>query len=92
MLKNEIHFTRIKNDIDGCPRVICHYGGLCPSWWDYSLHGRFTLEIGLKIAHSIHGAKYRTSSSRFHGSIVFRCNDLEELKNKIINEKNNFKL
>ena len=64
-------FTRIKNDINGNPRVVTHFLNIADNYQD-----------AVKLANTIGGRKYHTKS--FGGGIVFQCYNQDALKNRIL--------
>jgi len=83
-----IEFTRIKNDINGNPRVVCHFFDLFSEeervkWRE--LHGLNYLglmyKLATKRANTIGGRKYDTKA--YGGGIVFQTYSLDELTKAI---------
>ena len=73
----KINFTRIKNDINGNPRYICHFLNLAD-----------TYEAAVKLANKIGGKKFH--NKQYGGGIVFQSYSLDELECAInkVSEKN----
>lgn len=74
-------FTRIRNDVNGNPRHVCHFLHL-------DMHGRQSniglsdrYAIAVKLANSIGGKRYHTKS--YGGGIVFQSYNLQDLCNRI---------
>jgi hypothetical protein len=68
-------FTRIKNDINGNPRYVCHYTHLStPVDRDADISERYTL--ALARARTIGGKKYHTK--KYGGGIVFQTYSLQD--------------
>jgi hypothetical protein len=83
-----IEFIRIKNDINGNPRVVCHFLDLFSEeekakWRE--LHGLNYLGLmykwATKRANKIGGRKYDTKA--YGGGIVFQTYSLDELTKAI---------
>lgn len=77
----EIKFTKIKGDVNGNPRYVCHYLDLLSE--KDKKAGRYTYEQAIKRANSIGGRKYNTN--KYAGGIVFQSYNTESLQ-KIIHE------
>ena len=89
MMIKENDFTRVKNDINGNPRYVCHYLNLnteeeaaITMGWD--AQGRL---INDKYAQALTRAK-KLGGRRFHnkqygGGIVFQCYNLRDLCERI---------
>jgi hypothetical protein len=77
----ESDFTRIKNDVNGNPRYVCHFLHL-------DVHGMYS-GIDLSQRYTVAVALARTlGGKRFHnkqygGGIVFQCYSLPDLCNRI---------
>ena len=77
----ESDFTRIKNDVNGNPRYVCHFLHL-------DVHGMYS-GIDLSQRYNVAVALARTlGGKRFHnklygGGIVFQCYNLRQLCNSI---------
>lgn len=77
----DIQFTRIKNDINGNPRYVCHFLTL-------DIHGHASgigvldrYALAVKLANTIGGRKF--SNKQFGGGIVFQSHALQELVSAI---------
>lgn len=80
MLSEGINFTRIKGDINGNPRYVCHFFNLLKdSEKDYSISFRY--EIALKRARKIGGKKFH--NKQYGGGIVFQSYNLTETAKEI---------
>lgn len=77
-----INWTRIKNDVNGNPRYVCHFLNLLP---DYIKHGgdgvSIKYEKALKLARAIGGKKFH--NKQYGGGIVFQSYSLKETENQI---------
>lgn len=75
-MTNTISFTRIKNDINGNPRYVCHFLTLNT---EEELNSTEYLpnkyEIACKRANKISGRKYHTKA--YGGGIVFQSYNLD---------------
>lgn len=93
MQENKIEFTRVKNDINGNPRYVCHFLNLCTaevynapviSPWNKT-YPEFTLiqkyAIAVKLANSIGGRKFH--NKQYCGGIVFQSYNLHALMLRI---------
>lgn len=74
-------FTRIKNDVNGNPRYVCHFLNLDVHGWksNISLSDRYA--IAVKLGNALGGRKYHNKS--YGGGIVFQSYNLNELCNAI---------
>jgi hypothetical protein len=63
-------FTRIKNDVNGNPRFVCHF-----------LHFSRNYSDALYLAKKLGGRKFH--NKQYGGGIVFQCYNLPELCNRI---------
>lgn len=83
----KIEFTRIKNDINGNPRYVCHFTELLKeSEKDFSGGWRKIQELyslASKRANGIGGKKYNTK--KFGGGIVFQSYNINDTENRILN-------
>ena len=83
-MQNTITFTRIKNDVNGNPRYVCHFLKLNTREELDSADWIPTSEkyaIACKRANSIGGRKYHTKA--YGGGIVFQSYSLPELVESI---------
>lgn len=76
-MDRKVTFKRIKNDVNGNPRYVCHF-------LDMDVHGAKAglslserYEIAIKLANKIGGRKYSRKS--FGGGLVFQSYSLDEL-------------
>ena len=80
-MENTIQFTRIKNDVNGNPRYVCHFLALMTreeldrNGGDWIPTGD-KYKIAVKRANSIGGRKYHTKS--YGGGIVFQSYSLAQ--------------
>lgn len=78
---NPENFTRVKNDVNGNPRYVCHFLHL-------DVHGMYS-GIDLSQRYNVAVALARTlGGKRFHnkqygGGIVFQCYNLHQLCDRI---------
>jgi hypothetical protein len=82
-----IEFTRIKNDINGNPRYVCHYLNLLSQDEINNQFGKWTklasmYNVAVKRAHKLGGRKYHTKS--YGGGIVFQSYNIRELEKDIL--------
>ena len=69
-----IDFTRVKNDVNGNPRYVCH-------WLNFNTE---TYEEALEIAKELGGRKFH--NKQYGGGILFRSVYNLQFLNKKINE------
>ncbi len=72
-----IEFTKIKNDVNGNPRYICHFLSLDTHGIDSGLSISDRYANAVKLANSIGGRKYHTKN--YGGGIVFQSYSLDSL-------------
>jgi hypothetical protein len=74
-------FERVKNEVNGNPRYVCHFLALdihgCDKGIGYGLSERYAMAC--KLANKAGGRKYHNKS--YGGGIVFQSYSLEELCN-----------
>lgn len=70
MMIQPSHFTRIKNDVNGNPRHVCHF-----------LMFSRNYEDALAIAKTLGGKKFH--NKQYGGGIVFQCYSLPDLCKRI---------
>lgn len=70
MMIQPSHFTRIKNDVNGNPRHVCHF-----------LQFSRNYEDALAIAKTLGGKKFH--NKQYGGGIVFQCFSLPDLCKRI---------
>lgn len=63
-------FTKIRHDINGNPRHVCHFLHLDVHGWESNLSLSDRYAIAVKLANSIGGRKYHNKS--YGGGIVFQ--------------------
>jgi len=78
-----IEWTRIKNDVNGNPRYVCHFTNFLTSFeyesnWD-SVESCYTLAC--KRANTIGGRKFH--NKQYGGGIVFQSYSLDETEQAI---------
>lgn len=74
-------FTRIRNDVNGNPRHVCHFLHLDVHGWQSNIGLSDRYAVAVKLANSIGGRKYHNKS--YGGGIVFQSYDLQDLCNRI---------
>ena len=82
-------FIRIKNDVNGNPRYVCHYVNLntddelsITMGWDENGKLKFDkYQIALNRAKQLGGKKFH--NKQYGGGIVFQCFSLPDLCNRI---------
>ena len=73
---NEIDFTRIQNDVNGNPRVVCHYLNFIKD------DEKASYEVAIKRANKLGGRKFH--NKQYGGGIVFQCYNTSSLEKEII--------
>jgi hypothetical protein len=73
---NKINFTSIKNDVNGNPRVVCHYLNFIKLGESYENY-----DLAVKRANTLKGRKFH--NKQYGGGIVFQCFNTAELERKI---------
>jgi hypothetical protein len=63
-------FTRVKSDINGNPRHVCHFLHLDVHGWESNISVPDRYAIALKLANTLGGKKYHTKA--YGGGIVFQ--------------------
>lgn len=89
-MKDGVEFTRIRNDINGNPRYVCHFLNLNTEYENstefWSTHGMNTISVKYSIAvkrsHKLGGRKYHNKS--YGGGIVFQSYNIRGLEQDII--------
>jgi hypothetical protein len=77
---NRIDWTRIKNDVNGNPRYVCHFLNLTtPEDAHLSITEKY--RVAARRANRIGGRKYHNKS--YGGGIVFQSYSLEETESAI---------
>lgn len=74
-------FTRVKNDVNGNPRYVCHFLNLDVHGWQSNIGLSDRYAIACKLANTLGGRKYHNKS--YGGGIVFQSYNLRELCNRI---------
>ena len=81
-------FTRIKNDVNGNPRYVCHFLHLDVHGWKSNLGLSERYSIACALAKTIGGRKFH--NKQYGGGIVFGCvynlPQLCSLINRIVNK------
>jgi hypothetical protein len=80
------NFTRIKNDVNGNPRYVCHFLELDVHGYQSNISLSDRYAIACRLANTIGGRKYHNKS--YGGGIVFQSYSLDQLC-KRINELTN---
>jgi hypothetical protein len=75
------NFTRIKNDINGNPRYVCHFLELDVHGYQSNIGLSDRYAIACRLANTIGGRKYHNKS--YGGGIVFQCYSLPQLCDRI---------
>jgi hypothetical protein len=75
------NFTRIKNDINGNPRYVCHFLELDVHGYQSNISLSDRYAIACRLANTIGGRKYHNKS--YGGGIVFQSYNLQQLSNRI---------
>ncbi len=81
MNSNPITFTRIRNDVNGNPRYVCHFLTLDVHGYESNIGLSDRYAIACKLANSIGGRKY--CAKAYGGGIVFQSYSLGELVSAI---------
>lgn len=88
-MTEQIEFTKIKHDVNGNPRYVCHFLHLLtreeiarPHWGEDGRRVSPTgYEIAVKRANKIGGRKFHNKS--YGGGIVFQSYNIRETENDI---------
>lgn len=75
-MENTIEFKRIKNDVNGNPRYVCHFLNLDVHGWESNIGLSDRYVIACRLANTIGGRKYH--SKAYGGGIVFQSYSLDE--------------
>jgi hypothetical protein len=94
IMQESIDWTRLKNDVNGNPRFVCHFTDLEGFNARFYMRPHFTLDWRYarmaKLANALGGRKYHTKA--FGGGIVFQAYEcqLAQIAEKLIaiSEKN----
>lgn len=74
--ENKVQFKRIKNDVNGNPRYVCHFLNFTKG------DGRlFKYEQAIKLANQIGGRKFH--NKQYGGGLVFQSYNLQSTVNDI---------
>lgn len=76
-----IDFTKINNDCNGNPRVVCHFFNMLTEEEKRKNDIEKAYNIAIKRANKIGGRKYHTK--KYGGGIVFQCFNETDLTKKI---------
>ena len=63
-------FTKIKHDINGNPRHVCHFLHLDVNGWQSNISLSDRYKIAIKLANTLGGKKYH--NKQYGGGIVFQ--------------------
>jgi len=74
-------FTRIKNDVNGNPRYVCHFLNLDVHGWQSNIDLSQRYKIALALAKTLGGRKFH--NKQYGGGIVFQCYNLPQLCERI---------
>lgn len=74
-------FTRVRNDVNGNPRYVCHFLALDVHGWQSNIGLSDRYAIACKLANTIGGKKFH--NKQYGGGIVFQCYNLPQLCNRI---------
>ena len=78
---NKIEFTRVKSDINGNPRYVCHFFNLLKD--NEKQVGNY--ELAVKRANKIGGRKFH--NKQYGGGIVFQSYNLDSTERFIFRKK-----
>lgn len=76
-----IDFTKINNDCNGNPRVVCHFFNMLTEEEKRKNDIEKAYNIAIKRANKIGGRKYHTK--KYGGGIVFQCFNEQKLTERI---------
>lgn len=82
MTNLKIDFTRINNDVNGNPRVVCHYLEFKPRQEENEPYKRFEYSEGLTMAKTLGGRKFH--NKQYGGGVVFQSYNVERLTERIL--------
>lgn len=74
---NGITFTRVKNDVNGNPRYVCHYLNILTELEAKNTPAMLKYGVAIKRANNIGGRKF--NNKQYGGGIVFSSYNLREL-------------
>lgn len=74
-------FTRIRNDVNGNPRYVCHFLHLDAHGWQSNIALPERYSIALALAKTLGGRKFH--NKQYGGGIVFQSYSLPELCDRI---------
>lgn len=74
-------FTRVKNDVNGNPRYVCHFLHLDVHGWQSNIGLSERYNIALSLAKTLGGRKFH--NKQYGGGIVFQCYNLPQLCERI---------
>ena len=90
-MKTNVEFTKVKRDIYGNPRVVCHFLDFINDRDEKEANEKekqgynrilYLFNVALKKAHKIGGSKYR--GKKYGGGIVFQCYNQSALAKEIL--------
>ena len=74
-------FIRIRNDVNGNPRYVCHFLNLDIHGYESNIELSDRYVIACKLANTLGGKKFH--NKKYGGGIVFQSYNLRELCNRI---------
>jgi hypothetical protein len=74
-------FTKIKHDINGNPRYVCHFLHLDVHGYQSNIGLSERYAIAVALANTLGGKKFH--NKQYGGGIVFQCYSLPDLCNRI---------
>lgn len=74
-------FTKIKHDVNGNPRHVCHFLHLDVHGYQSNIGLSERYAIAVKLANTLGGKKFH--NKQYGGGIVFQCYSLPDLCNRI---------
>ena len=74
-------FTRVKNDVNGNPRYVCHFLHMDVHGYQSNLSLSDRYRVACTLANSIGGRKFH--NKQYGGGIVFQCYSLPQLCERI---------
>jgi hypothetical protein len=81
MMIKPTDFTKIKHDINGNPRYVCHFTLLDAHGWQSPLSVSERYDLAVKLAKKLGGKRYHTKT--YGGGIVFQTYNIDQLCNQI---------
>lgn len=80
-MSNTIQFTKIRNDVDGNPRYVCHFLSLDVHGYQSNIGLSERYQLACQLAKNIGGRKFH--NKQYGGGIVFQSYSLDELVSAI---------